>query len=173
LENAHIPPDRVRDPFGRNMPGTGEDRDPERAPMPWDGSRNAGFTTGEPWLPLGDDHTTRNVEVQKGDSGSMLALTRALLDLRRREPALSLGDWAPLAVEGDVLAYVRSREDRRFAVVLNLAPAPKSARFGEDLGGRIILSTHPGRLGSPVHDRAELSADEAVIVAIGDGTCDR
>src|SRR5262249_35234059 len=167
LENAHIPPDRVRDPFGRNMPGTGEDRDPERAPMPWNASRNAGFTTGEPWLPLGDDHRTRNVEAQKDDADSILALTRALLDLRRREPALSLGDWAPLAIEGDVLAYVRSREDRRFAVVLNLGPAPKAVRFGEDLGGRIILSTHPGRVGDRIGDRAELGADEAVIIAIG------
>ena len=76
--------------------------------MPWDGSPNGGFSTGEPWLPLGEDHVVVNVEAEARDAGSMLALTRALLELRRREPALSLGEWAPLAVDSDVLAYVRS-----------------------------------------------------------------
>ena len=50
-----IPPERVQDPFGKNMPGVGQGRDPERTPMHWDAAENAGFTTGEPWLPLGDD----------------------------------------------------------------------------------------------------------------------
>ena len=31
-------------------------RDPERTPMQWDASPNAGFTTGDPWLPLANDH---------------------------------------------------------------------------------------------------------------------
>ncbi len=166
LENVPILPERVRDPFGVNMPGTGQDRDPERTPMPWDRSANAGFTAGEPWLPLSEDHSVKNVEVQKRDASSMLGLTRALLDLRRREPALSRGDWAPLAVEGDVLAYIRRRDGRRFAVVLNLEPVPKAVRFGDDLRGRTVLSTHPDRAGYAVGDRTELDADEAVIIAL-------
>ncbi len=93
LENVPIPPERERDPFGLRQPGTGQGRDPVRTPMPWDTSANCGFTTGEPWLPLGADHAARSVEVQKQAPGSMLALTRALLELRRREPALALGDW--------------------------------------------------------------------------------
>ncbi len=168
LENVPIPPERARDPFGLNMPGTGQGRDPERAPMRWDGSRNAGFTAGEPWLPVGEDRSTMSVEAQRGDPGSMLALTRALLDLRRREPSFSLGDWAPLAVGGDVLAYMRRQDGRRFAVALNLGPAPAAVHFGEDLRGRIILATYPGRVGHHVRARAELDSDEAVIIAIGD-----
>jgi alpha-glucosidase len=166
LENVPIPPERVRDPFGVNMPGTGQGRDPERTPMPWDSSPNAGFTAGEPWLPLGEDHSVKNVEAQERDPSSMLALTRALHDLRRREAALSVGDWAPLAVEGDVLAYIRRRDGRRFAVVLNLEPIPKSVRFGDDLRGRTVLSTHPDHTGYAVGDRTELGADEAVIIAL-------
>ena len=124
--------------------------------MPWDSSANAGFTAGEPWLPLGEDHLIKNVEAQKRDSSSMLALTRALLELRRREPALSGGDWAPLAVEGDVLAYIRHKDGRRFAIVLNLEPVPKAVRFGDDLRGRTVLSTHPDHTGYAVGDRTEL-----------------
>ena len=111
-----------------------------------------------------------NVEAQKRETGSMLFLTRALLKLRRQEPSISLGDWAPLAVEGDVLAYVRSRDGQRFAVLLNLGSMPRAVRFGEDLGGRIVLSTHPGRIGSAIHDRADLGANEAVIVRLGRAT---
>ena len=134
--------------------------------MPWDGSANAGFTAGKPWLPIGEDHSIKNVEAQKRDPSSMLALTRALHNLRRRESALSLGDWAPLAVEGDVLAYIRHRDGRRFAVVLNLEPVPKAVRFGDDLQGRTVLSTHPDHTGCAVGDRTELGADEAVIIAL-------
>jgi alpha-glucosidase len=166
LENVPIPPERARDPFGLNMPGTGQGRDPERTPMPWDGSSSAGFTAAEPWLPLGEHRSIMNVEAQMRDPGSMLALTRALLELRRRETSISLGDWAPLAVEGDVLAYMRSGHGRRFAIVLNLQSVPKAIRFGEELGGRIVFSTHPGRIDCRIHDCADLGADEAVVIAL-------
>ena len=36
------------------IPGRG--RDPERIPMPWDDRPGGGFTSGTPWLPLGEDN---------------------------------------------------------------------------------------------------------------------
>src|SRR5919205_1184553 len=56
MTDVPIPPERVQDPWERNVPGLGLGRDPARTPMPWDGRFGAGFTTGEPWLPLGADH---------------------------------------------------------------------------------------------------------------------
>jgi alpha-glucosidase len=165
IENVPIPPERVRDPFGIRQPGTNQGRDPVRTPMPWDRTANCGFTTGEPWLPLGADHAARSVGAQNGDPNSILTLTRALLDLRRREPALSLGDFVPLAVEGDVLAYARTQDERRVVVVLNLEPVAKSVRFGEPLSGRVELSTKPASVGRRINDRLELRGDEGVIVA--------
>jgi glycosidase len=165
LENVPIPPERVRDPFGIRQPGTDQGRDPVRTPMPWDRTTHCGFTTGEPWLPLGEDRAGHSVEAQEGDPDSVLTLTRALLDLRRREPALSLGDWAPSTVEGDVLAYARTWGERRVVVVLNLEPMPKTVRFNAPLAGRIELSTHPASAHRPVDDRLELAGDEGVIIA--------
>jgi alpha-glucosidase len=159
LENVPIPPERRRDPFGTN-------RDAERTPMPWTDTASAGFTTGEPWLPVGADHPAKSVATQRLDSGSMLNFTRELLALRRQEPALSLGDWAPLAVEGDVLAYVRSRGERRCGVVLNLESAPKAIRFEQRARGTILLSTRGGRPGEAVRDHINLGADEALIIGL-------
>jgi alpha-glucosidase len=164
LANVPVPPERERDPFGIRQPGTGQGRDPVRTPMPWDGSANCGFTTGEPWLPLGEDHPALSVEAQRHDPNSMLTLTRALLELRRREPALSVGDWAPLAVEEDILVYTRTWRDRRLVIALNLHAASRVVSH-QGLAGRGELSTRPARVGQRVGDRLELAGDEAVIIA--------
>ncbi|MGH6930680.1 MAG: alpha-amylase family glycosyl hydrolase, partial [Dongiaceae bacterium] len=142
-ESVPIPPDRVRDPFGINMPGGTQGRDPVRTPMPWDGSANSGFTKVEPWLPLADNAAAISVEAQKRDPLSMLSLTRSLLALRRREPALAIGDWAPLPVEGEALAYMRRWQDRCFVVALDLESRAKTVQLGEGVSGRIELSTNP------------------------------
>src|SRR5258706_13928421 len=104
MRNTEIPRDRVRVPLGLNMPGTNQGRDAERTPMPWDGSPNGGFTTAEPWLPLGKDHVVINVAAQARDAGSMLSLTRTLLELRRRAPPVSPRDLAPPPVQGPLPA---------------------------------------------------------------------
>ena len=59
LDDTVVPRDRVRDPRELREPGLGLGRDPQRTPMPWDGSPNAGFTTNEPWLPLNADWRKR------------------------------------------------------------------------------------------------------------------
>jgi hypothetical protein len=71
----------------------------------------------------------------------------------------------PLAVKGDVLAYLRSRHGRCFAGVPNLQSVPNAIRFGEELEGRIAFSTRPDRVDYHIHDRIDLGADEAVVIA--------
>ena len=45
MHNVPIPPDRVQDPFEKNVPGLGLGRDPARTPMQWSAAPNAGFTS--------------------------------------------------------------------------------------------------------------------------------
>src|SRR5207248_7411935 len=95
MTNVPIPPDEVQDPAEKNEPGLGLGRDPERTPMPWDGSASAGFTTGRPWLPLGPDYKELNVAALEQDSASILHLYRRLIDLRRSRPTLVRGSmWS-------------------------------------------------------------------------------
>lgn len=165
-ESVPIPPDRMRDPFGVNMPGGTQGRDPVRTPMPWDQSETAGFSNGGPWLPLAVNARSICVENQKNDPDSMLTLTRSLIALRRREPALNIGDWLPLPLADDVLAYVRVWRNRRFIIILELESRPKTIRLGPGIVGRIEISTHPNRLGEVVKDHFEIEADEAIVIAV-------
>ena len=144
MRDVEIPPDRVQDPFERNVPGKGLGRDPERTPMQWSGEPNAGFTSGEPWLPVARDHGEVNVEAQRDAPRSMLTLYRRLIALRRGEPALEVGRFEAVEAEGDVLAYIRrGREgESEFLVALNLGPQPHRLRRPADApGGTVVLST--------------------------------
>src|SRR5919199_2909639 len=83
MRDVPIPPELVQDPWERNMPGLGYGRDPERTPLQWDASPNAGFTTGRAWLPVAADFERVNVAAQRADPTSMLSLHRRLIALRR------------------------------------------------------------------------------------------
>ena len=100
---------------------------------------------------------------QREDPASLLRLYRELLALRRAEPALAVGTWAPLAARGDLLAYERSAAGRRFVVVLNLGhePLTTDAPAGP---GRVRISTHRDRDGEDVSGRVELRPDEGLVI---------
>jgi alpha-glucosidase len=162
LRDVHIPPERVQDPFERFVPGYGLNRDPERAPMRWDSSPKAGFTTAEPWLPIGEDVERCNVAVQRADEHSLLALYRCLLALRRREPALVSGGYEPLRSRGPVLAFRRCLPDRNLLVLLNMGDLPQKFECGH---GELLVSTRMVGGGKRVEGALQLEANEGAIVA--------
>ncbi|MGH1481313.1 MAG: alpha-amylase family glycosyl hydrolase [Geminicoccales bacterium] len=168
LENVDIPADQGQDPFGHAHPDQG--RDPVRSPLPWSaatGGSNAdgaGFTKGNPWLPLGADNIERNVEASQADPASLLNLTRQILTLRRQEPALSLGAWSEVAIEGDVLAYARGDDGQHFVILANLDATPKTVRFPDAFSGRLELSTLGAQAGTAMGRAIDLGADEAMII---------
>ena len=167
MRDVRIPPELVQDPWEKNVPGLGLGRDPERTPMQWDTNPNAGFTSSTPWLPIAADAAAVNVAVQREDPTSMLTLYRRLITLRRATPALSVGAYAPLQADGDVLAYVRTADEQRWLVVLNLGPQPQRFEAQQArIHGQIVLSTHPDRADEEVHDAIELRGDEGVIVRL-------
>ena len=155
LTDVAIPPDKVQDPRELREPGLGLGRDPVRTPMPWNASDRAGFSTAEPWLPLNPDWPTRNVAAQAADPGSMLALHRDLLALRRKHAALAIGDFRLIEAEGDVLAFERWHGDERIVIALNLGDIPQ--RFALPPGERLLTTV-------PAHAPGTLAPNEAVIL---------
>ncbi len=167
MAQVPIPPERVQDPFEKNVPGLGLGRDGARTPMQWDDGPFAGFSTVEPWLPLADDFTEVNVKRERGEAASLLTLTRALLALRRAHPALSVGLWSPVAAVGDLVAYLRQGEGEGLLVALNLGGNPLSATLPEATGGgRLLLSTFCDRAGEQVGDTIDLRPNEGIVVQL-------
>ena len=164
MQDVAIPTQAVRDPWEKNVPGLGLGRDPERTPMQWDASENAGFTDGDPWLPLANDYRTVNVAMQCTDPRSMLSLYQQLIAVRRREPALSIGVHVNAESVGDVLVYRRFHEGRWITVALNFSDAPRMLR--KPTGTQdVLISTYLDRLTSESADCVELRANEGVVLA--------
>jgi alpha-glucosidase len=139
--------------------------------MQWDGSLQAGFTVGTPWLPISDDYPVVNVRAEDDDATSLLALYRNLLRLRRSHPALARGDYEPVATTGDLLAYVRSTPGKRVLIALNLGAGPYALSLSS-LGatGRTVLSTYLDRTDAAPTSTVALRANEGVIVTLASHT---
>jgi alpha-glucosidase len=162
MTDVPIPPDQAQDPWEKNVPGLGFGRDPVRTPMPWDSGQHAGFTDGQPWLPIGTGNREVNVAAQEKDASSMLSLYRNLNSLRRSEPALSAGEYIPIAATDTILAYERQDGARRLLIVLNLSDQPQQL---DAVSGkrRLLLSTLLDRTGESINGGFSLRANEGVI----------
>lgn len=168
MHDVDIPHDRVQDPYEKNVPGRGLGRDPERTPMQWTGGRMAGFTTAaEAWLPIAEDHDVINVERQRGDPDSMLALHSRLIELRRGTAALEIGDFVPVAAHGDVLAYRREHGQERFLILLNLGDEPHGVDRGpEAVEGRIAVAIRRELEGTAVGRHVDLEPHDGLVIRL-------
>ena len=154
LTDAQVAAERIVDVDGR---------DPQRTPMPWapptQAGSTAGFSDGEPWLPVHPDAERLAVGAQAGDPASTLELYRALIALRRAEPALREGAHRSVDASPDVFAFVREHDGRRLLVALNFAPFPRLLP-AQAAGGRLLLSTRHEPSG------AELRPDEGRVIEL-------
>ncbi len=97
-------------------------RDNARTPMQWDASPHAGFTTGDPWLPVNPNHTEINAEAATGDEDSVFHHYRRLIELRHTEPVVALGDFTMLVPDDEtVYAFTRSLDDVELLVAANFS----------------------------------------------------
>lgn len=105
-------------------------RDNARTPVQWDSSRNAGFSTGNPWIGLNPNYRSINVALQEGDPDSILNYYRRLIRLRRENPVMIYGGFNELERENPkVFAYERIRDGLVLRVVLNLTAEEAECRL--------------------------------------------
>jgi alpha-glucosidase len=165
MTQVPIPPERVQDPFEQNVPGIGVGRDGCRTPMQWSAERNAGFTAGEPWLPLADDFRSENVENARADPASILNLHRRLIALRRSRPVLTAGAYRPLAAHGDLLLYRREHADDRVTVALNLGREPATVPLASTPPETcVLLSSNADREGEAINGEIDLRGNEGLVI---------
>jgi alpha-glucosidase len=151
LPEVEIPRDRIQDPMHLRSGGVDPGRDGCRVPLPWTAEAPyAGFgSAAEPWLPQPEGWAAYAADLQADDPGSMLALYREALRLRRTEPGFGDGGLSWLEAAPGVLSF--SRGDG-LVCVLNFAaePVPLPA------GARTLLTS------GPLDDGGLLPQDTAV-----------
>lgn len=108
-------------------------RDNGRTPMQWNGEKNAGFSQGQPWISLPAHRENINVEAEIRDETSVLWYYRKLIEIRKKENAVSLGKIEFLD-EKDALifAYRRVWEEDEIVVYSNLSGEKKKLWDGRE-----------------------------------------
>jgi len=96
-----------------------------RTPMQWSAEKQAGFTTGQPWISVNPDFETINAANQVSDPNALLSLYRSLIHLRNQHVALRLGEFARVSSDhAAVFASLRFTEAEIILVVINLGQQP-------------------------------------------------
>jgi len=101
------------------LEGNNHNRDKSRSPMQWDGTANAGFTTGKPWIKLNENYPEVNVSKEMHQENSMLNTYKALLKMRNKEKALQYGGYGKLERHDDMILFTRTYLAEKITVMIN------------------------------------------------------
>lgn len=126
-------------------------RDNSRTPIPWNNQHHGGFTTGEPWISLGDNYADINVEAALNDPDSVFYTYRTLIRLRKTLPLLTWGDYHDSLPDHPFLwCYRRQWQSQTLLVIANLSrqcqrwqPAEKTGSWQRVLSNYAEASDAP------------------------------
>ena len=174
MENVPIPLEMVQDPPAVNQPEIAHivGRDPERTPMQWDDSPNAGFSAPDakrPWLPLAKNYRQVNVEVQLKDKKSFLNFFISLMDYRKTSPALQVGSFRSIDLKWpeaqvNCFVYERRAEKEHLLVALNFSGKEQSVELPYSGTGKIVISTTMDRKGDVNLSGFSLNPNEGLLI---------
>ena len=95
-------------------------RDNARTPMQWDDSKNAGFTTGTPWLKVNSNYLEVNAKAQVNDPDSVFSYYKKLIRLRHENEIIVYGDYELLEAESEeTFIYKRTYKNEHLMVLCN------------------------------------------------------
>ena len=143
-----------------------ESRDDGRTPFQWDGSSNAGFTTGIPWIAVNPNYTFINAALEEKTPNSCLNYFRKLVSLRKNNPVLGYGKYKLLDKDNNqVYAYIREGEGVKMLVLLNFSATNAKPELGIPMAGaKNVLSNYPDSQSSPdSQSNMELRPYEAIV----------
>jgi alpha-glucosidase len=125
LPQVDVPYDRLQDPEAiANWPET-LSRDGARTPMPWrSAAPNLGFSTNEPWLPIGECHRALAADAQETKPDSNLQFARECLKVRTTHAALRQGSIRIVEAGEQRLVFERTSGGERLTCTFNLSERP-------------------------------------------------
>lgn len=129
-------------------------RDNARTPMQWNSSKNAGFSTGEPWIPVNPNYTEINAEAALADPDSVFHYYQQLIRLRHELPVITNGTYTLLGPENEQLyCYIREDETQALLVLCSFSKGTTEFAVPERFGGSSLLLSNckePELLGATV-----------------------
>ena len=142
-------------------------RDNARTPMQWNTQKNAGFTTGTPWLKVNDNYTEINMETQDTDPDSVLNYYRKLIALRKSpayKEVFAYGEFLPVYQNtSSVMAYYRKNEKQRILITANFGKEAVSLTLEYPVK-QILLSNMASAVHSlPANDIITLNSCEVLV----------
>lgn len=143
MKRQKVPYNKIQDPVGKRYWPFHPGRDPERIPMPWNGTETTGFSTGKPWLPLYEDAHNVNVESQKEDPNSLFYTYKKLIQLRKDRKSLRKGKLKIFLSPDKQALYYRRREGKEETYIfLNFSSKPVNVSYPRKwILGEILFST--------------------------------
>ena len=148
LPHAHVPFDRLQDPFAITAYTGASGRDGARTPMPWTpAAPSAGFSSSdETWLPVDPAHRPLSVATQLASEDSMLAFVKRVVAIRGTSPTLRLGRARVIDAPVGILAFERTTADETLLCLFDLGgdgesmPAPAGATLLSGFGDVSVSS---------------------------------
>ena len=119
-------------------------RDNGRTPIQWTKGKNAGFTTGTPWVPVNPNYPEINAEAALADENSVFHYYRKLIELRKTYDVFRRGSFTLLDPEDEkIFAYTRDTEQEHMLVVCNFTDETLTLDAPEAFcGARMLLSNY-------------------------------
>ncbi|MDJ0685673.1 MAG: alpha glucosidase [Alphaproteobacteria bacterium] len=134
LTEADLAFEDLQDPYGIEFWPEFKGRDGCRTPMVWEKERQcAGFTDGEPWLPIPPEHRTLAVDQQDSMANSMVNHYRTFLRFRKTHTPLIKGELKLVSESGPVLSFERIHGNERLFCAFNLSDAEQFIAVPDDL----------------------------------------
>lgn len=119
-------------------------RDNARTPMQWDGSANAGFTTGTPWIMVNPNYTEINAKTEMEDPDSVFRYYQKIIGLRKKEKVMVYGTYQLLNPDNEKLyVYTRTLDNEKLLVICNFTEEEETYSVPEEFSkGEVLISSY-------------------------------
>ena len=120
-------------------------RDNARTPMQWSAEKNAGFTTGTPWLPVNENHSVINAAAAMGEADSTFHYYQKLIALRKEYDVFRDGWFELMDPENEaVFAYTRDTDTAHMLVVCNFSSESQDWKLPWNYhGAKKLIGNYP------------------------------
>lgn len=117
-------------------------RDNARTPMQWNAGKNAGFTSGTPWLKLNPNYTSVNAESDLADPDGIIAFFKRMNAFKKSSDILKEGKFREIFAGRTVYAFRRELDGESLVAVCSFST--KNAKIPAGVEGRTLISNYEG-----------------------------